>query len=425
MPCSRLTLATRALVAVLLSFAKAYNVNVSATRDSEEKEILKAYRRVALKLHPDKGGDTAKFQKLQTLKEEWDIARKSNAKPGNPTLPVIVRTPSTTEPQGKRVRGIAVLLTYGGRWSLSLWKSFVAYVCRQLRSWGVSRWCATLEKSEAGKLHVHLALQFQTCVNRWSKFFAWGERFPNASSHDYLGQGLNKNPRFIQQSVDRGFFYVYAAKEGTQHDKHGNICFEGNHVPCWEKTPKATRYQVLGKWPQSLWQQYKLSADNYEHYLFLCRDGVISRKRNLDVVRARAEEEEEAEQMAAATKRVRLNTFTAFPKLPAVTKWLALFKIESDRYPFLILLGPSRSRKTEFAKALFKNPLELKIGTLGYFPDRMRDFSRLKHDAVVLDDCRDFRFLVEHQEKLQGKVDARVEFASTPGGQCKYIRDAM
>ena len=52
----------------------------------------------------------------------------------------------------------------------------------------------------------------------------------------------------------------------------------------------------------------------------------------------------------------------------------------------------------------------------------MRAFSRKVHDAIVLDDCRDLRFLVEHQEKLQGKSDAKIEFASTPGGVCNYTK---
>ena len=30
------------------------------------------------------------------------------------------------------------------------------------------------------------------------------------------------------------------------------------------------------------------------------------------------------------------------------------------------------------------------------------------------------KFLQAHQEKVQGKYDARVEFASTPGGRCAY-----
>ena len=52
----------------------------------------------------------------------------------------------------------------------------------------------------------------------------------------------------------------------------------------------------------------------------------------------------------------------------------------------------------------------------------MRRFSRQKHDAIILDDCRDFAFLVRHPEKLQGKSDALVDFGSTPGGQLSYTK---
>ena len=53
----------------------------------------------------------------------------------------------------------------------------------------------------------------------------------------------------------------------------------------------------------------------------------------------------------------------------------------------------------------------------------MRSFSRGIHDAVILDDIRDFQFLVDHQDKLQGKYNAEVEFGSTPGGQLAYFKD--
>ena len=151
---SRLLRATRALVSELLSLAKAYKVVVDANHDSEAKEALKAYRRVALKVHPDKGGNTSKFQKLQARKEEWGAARKPSAAPGNPNLAVVAKRSKTKE-QGGRVRGVAVLLTYAGKWSLSVCRSFVAFVRRHLKAWSVWRWCATLEKSEAKKLHVH------------------------------------------------------------------------------------------------------------------------------------------------------------------------------------------------------------------------------------------------------------------------------
>ena len=62
------------------------------------------------------------------------------------------------------------------------------------------------------------------------------------------------------------------------------------------------------------------------------------------------------------------------------------------------------------------------MGKLDHFAEGMRAFSRKVNHALVLDDCRDFGFLVQHQEKLQGKVDSRVEFASTPGGKCAYSK---
>ena len=53
----------------------------------------------------------------------------------------------------------------------------------------------------------------------------------------------------------------------------------------------------------------------------------------------------------------------------------------------------------------------------------MRHFQRGLHDGIVLDDVRDFAFLVKNQEKIQGKYDALVEFASTPGGALAYTKD--
>ena len=56
--CSPLTLAKRAFVKVLLALAAAYRVTVRVTRDSADSAILTAYKKVALKAHPDKGGRT-------------------------------------------------------------------------------------------------------------------------------------------------------------------------------------------------------------------------------------------------------------------------------------------------------------------------------------------------------------------------------
>ena len=77
MPASRLGLVTRAFVSVLLLLARNHELVLSVTRDSSPAELLKAYKRLLLKVHPDKGGRKADAQKLNTAKENWDKARKT------------------------------------------------------------------------------------------------------------------------------------------------------------------------------------------------------------------------------------------------------------------------------------------------------------------------------------------------------------
>ena len=153
--------------------------------------------------------------------------------------------------------------------------------------------------------------------------------------------------------------------------------------------------------------------------------GVISRKRNLDAVREREEEDDSAVKKAGRITRIRNNPriFQPFPIVPGVAEWRACFLIDEARYPFLIVLAPSRAGKAEYAKSLFENALEVKVGKLEQFPDSMRAFSRHKHDGLVLDDVRDLLWVVTHQEKLQAKYDVDVEFGTTPGGTCAYKRD--
>ena len=178
----------------------------------------------------------------------------------------------------------------------------------------------------------------------------------------------------------------------------------------------------LGKWCENLWKARKLAHDTYEEYLYLTRDGILSRKRNLDEVKCWEDRREEKEEREAVTKRVRATLFKPFEAVPAATAWLSLFSQELDRYPFLVVLAPSRAGKTEWAKSLFKQPLVVQVGELEHFPDGLRKFQRKIHDGIVLDDMRDFYFCERHQEKLQGKVDTEVEFASTPSGQYAFSK---
>ena len=150
--------------------------------------------------------------------------------------------------------------------------------------------------------------------------------------------------------MDRGFFYCFANKKGTLlvSDKPavaGNYFpdWTGAFAPCQPGASLGTRvsldptccsralvltgeqktYQVLGAWPEKLWKRQKLSSEQYREYLFLTRDGVVSRARNLEAVQAEEKSVAVRQEMLTNVKRLRGNPalFRPFPSLPEVDAW--------------------------------------------------------------------------------------------------------
>ncbi|CAE8608570.1 unnamed protein product, partial [Polarella glacialis] len=402
--------AKRAFVIVLQSIAAAYSVQLDVTRESADNLVTSAFRRVAKKVHPDKGGKLVDSQRLLAARQLWEDALRA-AKLCDLIFAIFSFMGCRSE---------AALLTYQGFNGLDHWRRFVSFVGSSFKRWRVKHWCATLETNTDGTDHAHLMLQFLQVVDRTTRSFMFEGLRPNVATTDLGGEGFCK--KRMQQSINRGMFYVWANKVGTQLDETGAQCLAGNYGPVWSTEP--FRYQVLGAWPEKLWKQRKLSHEVCRNYLFLTRDGVCFRKRNLEAAREHELGLAEDAEIEATTKRLRSNPslYKAFPQVPVASQWLESFKKDSLRYAILVVMGPSFSGKTEWASSLFKNPLELKVGTLPHFPDKMRLFDRNKHDAIILDDIRDMAFLGDRQEKLQGKYNAKVEFASTLGGTCAYSK---
>lgn len=427
-PASRMK---RALVSLLLHLARIYSVTVAVSRDSPDPEVRSAYRRVCLKVHPDKaGGCKDAAVNLNVAYSSWVDATRTPGKAGRPSKPQ-ARTAthsslSSSSPDAKRrkeyrIQSEAVLLTYQKFPGLGSWLPFCAFLEARPKTWRVSRWSATLETNQDGTLHAHVMLQFLGQVDFTVARFAFLGLRPNASTNDICGFGLCR--KRLQQSIDRGMFYVWADKCGTQRLPDGSVCVAGNYVPVWAEGK--CRYQVSGKWPEDLWKQRKVSHDTYKGLLYESRDGVVSRRRNFDAVVEQESRQERQQRITERTKRIRGNPslFAPFAVVPAAVAWLKCFQEDRARYPVLVVLGRSSTGKTEWAKSLFREPLVLRIGMLETFPDAMRSFNPEKHDGIVLDDLRDLLFLEWHQDKVQGKYDAEVEFGTTTGGTCAYYHD--
>lgn len=434
MPVSPTQQAKRSLVKVLVTLAALYGVVLHLSRDAPDEEVKRAFRRMSIKAHPDKGGSVEHAQELNGAREAWEKSKRS-AKAGRPKdekkskdererqAPTAAAELPDLDTKRKvyRVQAMAVLLTYHGVEDLDHWRCFLNFVSSKKKEWKVKYWCATLEANQDGRLHIHLFLQFTSLIDRPSRSFSFQSLVPNARCCDLLGDGFCK--RKLQESVDRGFFYCWADKRGTQRDEEGNVCVCGNYYPAW--TSERCKYAVKGRWVESLWQAYKLSTEKYEEYLFKCRDGVVYRKRQLDACRGKEKADAQQVEIADRVKRIRSNSkiFKPFPVVPAAAAWLSIFKEDRLRYPIMVVFGPSAVGKTEWAKSLFQRPLVLLLGSLTHFPDKMRTFERDIHDGIILDDLRDFKFLMQNQEKVQGKYDSLVEFASTPGGGLAYTKD--
>ena len=68
MSLSVLTRAKRAFVNVLLTTASFFGLPLTVTRDSDDQALVSAYRRVAKKAHPDKGGTSKRSRSCRVQK---------------------------------------------------------------------------------------------------------------------------------------------------------------------------------------------------------------------------------------------------------------------------------------------------------------------------------------------------------------------
>ena len=384
---SNVDLAKRALVTLLNSLAALYNLVLGVTRESSDADVRGAYKKLSRKCHPDRGGNGEHQKAVNAAHDAWQEAKKTaqtSKEQRNRDRRSSTSTQGNTEVlpawrQNKlrkdfRFQSAAVLLTYQKFEDPCAWKRFLVFVRTQLFRWTVKYWCATMETNQDGTHHLHLALQFYNARDRTAQNFSFEGVTPNASSNDSLGEGWCR--KRWQESVDRAFFYVWANKVGTAVDESNSLCVEGNRQPAW--TNAQSTYRVKGNWLDKLLQAYKLTLSVYEEYLYKCRDGLALRKRNLDLLKAKEEEQTLKRDVEERTKALRSDPslYQPFKEVPEAVAWLTSFQTPRLRYPVLVVHAPSHTGKTEWASSLFRRPLELKVGALSHFPEGMRAFDR-------------------------------------------------
>ena len=229
-----------ALLQVLRQLAGVYGIVLQLNRDSETSDFKKAYKRVCLRVHPDKGGRAEHQQQLNDAFKAWENSEKEANKKGgrkrqNPEAgagPGAAGMDAMADPRASRacyrICGVAVMLTYQGFPGVDSWNEFVSWWEANHNRLGVKYWCATLETNIRGNgnLHAHVMVQFKKEVDLTTHGFQFKGKKPRADANDVLGEGWGG--RRFQKSVDRGFFYVWADKIGTVRDSSDQPCVAGS-----------------------------------------------------------------------------------------------------------------------------------------------------------------------------------------------------
>ena len=250
----------RALVAVLRALAVSYGLTFKVTRDSSNAQVRTAFRKASQKAHPDKGGSEEDQKRLNDAYTKWQGALQAakgthGGRPGRSGVAnsgkrsvdqdlVTVPAPRLRKKEF-RIQSRGVLLTYQKFHDVGVWARFLVFVKTLLVQHGVRYWGATLETNTDGTYHLHLMLQFCAEKEATVASFAFEGAIPNAAANDLLGEGWGG--RHYQQSLDRGFFYVWADKEGKAASANPDLATHRLSRPRHRRTSRQTHRQGRGQ----------------------------------------------------------------------------------------------------------------------------------------------------------------------------------
>ena len=123
-------------------------------------------------------------------------------------------------------------------------------------------------------------------------------------------------------------------------DEAEKPCFWGNYAPDWHDESRC-HYHAKGQYPENLWRRHKLTHDQYEEYVILCRDNVTKRLQELQLVRAQEEAQENSAEREQVSKRFKADPgkFKPFKVFPILEQWKATMAEDRMRYPILVIVA--------------------------------------------------------------------------------------
>ena len=225
------------------------------------------------------------------------------------------------------------------------------------------------------RVHLHLVLMHRT---HQRKSHAYGLIIPRQTDFDFRGclpvlSTAAASRIHSRASWGMAFFYILVQKIG-----------------CVFADGSLTLYHdilVNPDWAFNLLQQEKITCDTAREVIIRCAKNVPRLLTNLEgYVRAKRISVER-QLLHSARVSVR-GAFAPFKKLPEVEEWLALFHMSRDRYPFLVLEGPSRLGKTQFAEQLVSWDKTLSVDCSSAIEPDLRQYLSDEVDCIIFDEAK-------------------------------------
>ena len=293
--------------------------------------------------------------------------------------------------RGYRLESKAFMLTYNSELiTADVWPSFETFTSDSARRLGARAWAACLETSQTpGRYHLH-------------SYYFWtdgrGVRLKNLDTFVFLAATpradvcrAGARDRVNRPAALRGLYYVAIMKRGT-------LAANTNYHAWTDYFPKPS-------WVTGWWNQHKLTHEQYLRESVLFRTGHRARQAEVDAVMEaeRRQYLKRRHEEAMTVLQARRREFK--PKPLQVRRWLAAFGVPDWRYAMLVLVGPSKMGKSEWAKDMRGPQKTLLVDCQNALHPDLAEFDPLRHEAVVLDEISGADFVIRNKKLLQGHVD--------------------
>ena len=226
------------------------------------------------------------------------------------------------------------------------------------------------------RVHLHLVLMHRT--HQLGKIRASGFTIPRQTDFAFRGcppvlSTAAASCFHARANWGMAFFHMLVQKIGCIHAE-GSVKLYQDIL-------------VHPDWAIKLLHQEKITCETAREVIIRCAKNDSRLLTNLEGYLRARRLSVDRHQLHSARVSVR-GDLAPFRQLPEVEEWLALYHMSRDRYPFLVLEGPSWVDKTQFAELLVSPDKTLSVDCSSAMEPDLLQYASDEVDCIIFDEAR-------------------------------------